>query len=83
MAWRRRIRNGNGDLVNALPRLADSRLARAHVGLLVCPLFNTRDNFRFWLDLACSKREKRLWARRKEERQRPIRPEIFIRNRVV
>lgn len=51
------------DLVDALSRLANSRLARAQVKLLVCPLFNIFDNFRFWLDLTYSKREKRLWAR--------------------
>ena len=81
MARRRRVRNRNRDLVDALPRPANSQFARAYVGLLVCRLFNTRDDFRFGPHLAYNRWEKRLWARRKEESQRPIRLEIFISNR--
>jgi hypothetical protein len=63
MAWRRRVRNRSGHLVDALLRLASSHYDRAHVGTLVCHLFDTRDDFHFWPDLACSKWEKRLWAK--------------------
>jgi hypothetical protein len=63
MAWQRRVRDRDNDLVNALPRLANSQFARAHVGLLVCRLFDTLDDFRFWPHLASNKWEKRLWAK--------------------
>ena len=62
------IRNGNRDLVDALPRPEGPRLARTDVEQPGCPSFNFGGNFRFRYHFACSEREKRFRAtcKRKE-----------------
>jgi hypothetical protein len=52
------VRNGNRDLVDALPRPEGPRLARTDVEQPGCPSFNIGGNFRFRYHFACSEREK-------------------------
>jgi hypothetical protein len=52
------VRNGNRDLVDALPRTESPRLARTDVEQPGCTSFNIGDNFRFRNHFACSEREK-------------------------
>jgi hypothetical protein len=68
------VRNGNRDLVDALPRPEGPRLARTDVEQPGCPSFNIGGNFRFGSHFACSEREKRFRATCKsKERARFLR----------
>ena len=56
------VRNGDRDLVGALPRPEGPRLARTYVEQPGRPSFNIGGNFRFRYHFACSEREMRFRA---------------------